>query len=136
MPKRSWHEDSSNGRGRLSGLDIDPEALMRGHSVRVIDIGYFGLGHLRSLNPSVQLIREDLRRVLLDLEFRDQLLNDCQCVIHLAAISNDPSAELHPELTEEVNFQPRSAWLKPPKQKASDFSSPPPVRFMAKRPVI
>jgi nucleoside-diphosphate-sugar epimerase len=26
-------------------------------------------------------------------------------VVHLAAISNDPSAELHPKLTEEVNFE-------------------------------
>ena len=27
------------------------------------------------------------------------------CVIHLAAVSNDPSAELNPNLTSEVNFE-------------------------------
>src|ERR1017187_6591901 len=77
---------------------------MRGHKVRVVDIGYFGLGHLRNLQPAVELIREDLRRVLTDAEFREQLIKDCDCIIHLAAISNDPSAELHPQLTEEVNL--------------------------------
>jgi nucleoside-diphosphate-sugar epimerase len=33
------------------------------------------------------------------------LIRDCDAVIHLAAISNDPSAELHPELTGQVNFE-------------------------------
>jgi nucleoside-diphosphate-sugar epimerase len=33
------------------------------------------------------------------------LLKDCDCIIHLAAISNDPSAELNPELTDDVNYQ-------------------------------
>src|SRR5580700_7949593 len=78
---------------------------MRGHKVRVVDIGYFGLGHLRNLQPGVELIRADLRQAITDAEFRAQLLKECDCVIHLAAISNDPSAELHPLLTEEVNFQ-------------------------------
>jgi nucleoside-diphosphate-sugar epimerase len=94
----------TGGAGYLGSVLV-PKLLMRGHTVRVVDIGYFGLGHLRSLQPPVQLIREDLRRIATDHEFKDQLLEDCDCVIHLAAISNDPSAELHPELTEEVNFQ-------------------------------
>jgi nucleoside-diphosphate-sugar epimerase len=110
----------TGGAGYLGSILI-PKLLMRGHTVRVVDIGYFGLGHLRSLHPSVQLIREDLRRVLLDLEFRDQLLNDCQCVIHLAAISNDPSAELHPELTEEVNFQTTVSLAEAAKAKGIRF---------------
>ena len=92
----------TGGAGYLGSVLI-PKLLMRGHKVRVVDIGYFGLGHLRSLQPSVDLIREDLRRVITEEPFRDQLLDGCDCVIHLAAISNDPSAELYPELTEEVN---------------------------------
>jgi nucleoside-diphosphate-sugar epimerase len=32
-------------------------------------------------------------------------LEDTDCILHLAAISNDPSAELQPELTEEINFK-------------------------------
>jgi len=37
----------------------------------------------------------------------------------LAAISNDPSAELHPELTEEVNFQTTVCLAEAAKAKGS-----------------
>jgi nucleoside-diphosphate-sugar epimerase len=94
----------TGGAGYLGSVLV-PKLLMRGHRVRVVDIGYFGLGHLRNLQPGVELIRADLRQAITDAEFRAQLLKDIDCVIHLAAISNDPSAELHPLLTEEVNFQ-------------------------------
>jgi len=71
----------------------------------VVDIGYFGLGHLRSFHPRIELIREDLRRAVGNREFLARVVDGCECIIHLAAISNDPSAELHPQLTDEVNFQ-------------------------------
>jgi nucleoside-diphosphate-sugar epimerase len=45
-----------------------------------------------------------LRRVSRDPEFAESLLEGVDCVIHLAAMSNDPSAELQPELTEETNY--------------------------------
>jgi nucleoside-diphosphate-sugar epimerase len=93
----------TGGAGYLGSVLI-PKLLMRGHVVRVVDIGYFGVGHLRSFHPSVELVREDLRRVAADGEFLDRILDGSECIIHLAAISNDPSAELHPQLTEEVNF--------------------------------
>src|SRR5438105_4980761 len=93
----------TGGAGYLGSVLV-PKLVMRGHSVRVVDIGYFGMSHLRSINPGVEIVREDLRRINADPQFRKQLLDGCDCVIHLAAISNDPSAELHPQLTEEVNF--------------------------------
>jgi nucleoside-diphosphate-sugar epimerase len=94
---------ATGGAGYLGSV-LMPKLLMRGHSVRVVDIGYFGVGHLRSFNPQVELIRDDLRRAVSDREFLDRVLDGCECILHLAAISNDPSAELHPQLTEEVNF--------------------------------
>jgi nucleoside-diphosphate-sugar epimerase len=94
----------TGGAGYL-GTALIPKLLARGHCVRVIDLGYFGLGHLRSFRPPIELIREDIRRVGSDARFLRELLDACDCVIHLAAISNDPSAELNPELTEEVNFK-------------------------------
>src|SRR3954464_1814411 len=93
----------TGGAGYLGSVLI-PKLLVRGHKTRVVDLGYFGIGHLRGLQPGVELIREDLRRIS-DSEFRDQLLEDTDCILHLAAISNDPSAELQPELTEEINFK-------------------------------
>jgi nucleoside-diphosphate-sugar epimerase len=93
----------TGGAGYLGSVLV-PKLLARGHRVRVIDVGYFGVGHLRSFRPAVDLIRDDLRRIQEDHRFREQLLEGCECIIHLAAISNDPSAELNPELTEEVNY--------------------------------
>jgi len=94
----------TGGAGYLGSVLV-PKLLARGHRVRILDMGYFGLGHLRSLRSSIELIREDLCRAIDEPEFCKQLLDGCDCIIHLAAISNDPSAELNPELTERVNLQ-------------------------------
>jgi len=98
----------TGGAGYLGAVLI-PKLLVRGHRVRVLDIGYFGVGHLRGMQPAVELIRDDIRRIRNDRAFLEKLLDGCDCVIHLAAISNDPSAELQPELTNEVNYQATEA---------------------------
>jgi nucleoside-diphosphate-sugar epimerase len=110
----------TGGAGYLGSVLV-PKMLLRGHNVRVVDIGYFGLGHLRNLRPSVEVIRADLRRAVVDRDFREQLLSDRDCVIHLAAISNDPSAEAHPDLTDEVNFRTTFALAKSCKEAGIRF---------------
>jgi len=94
----------TGGAGYLGSVLI-PKLLVRGHKVRIVDVGYFGVAHLRSLRPGVELIREDIRRVCKDKGFCRQLIDGIDCVIQLAAVSNDPSAELCPELTEAVNVR-------------------------------
>jgi nucleoside-diphosphate-sugar epimerase len=98
----------TGGAGYLGSVLL-PKLVVRGHKVRVLDVGYFGISHLRAMQPAPEVVREDLRRVRDDRRFRDELLAGCHRVIHLAAVSNDPSAELNPELTEEVNFQATAA---------------------------
>jgi nucleoside-diphosphate-sugar epimerase len=93
----------TGGAGYLGSVLL-PKLLVRGHRARVIDIGYFGLGHLRNLHPLVDLIRDDLRRAQ-EPKFVETLLESVDCVLHLAAISNDPSAELQPDLTDEINVR-------------------------------
>jgi len=93
----------TGGAGYLGSVLL-PKLLARGHRVRVVDVGYFGLGHLRALRPTVDISRRDLREIIADPTLCQTLLEGCDCVIHLAAISNDPSADLNPELTEAVNF--------------------------------
>ena len=105
----------TGGAGYLGSVLV-PKLLARGHHVRVVDLGYFGLDHLRRLwSPGggrseealrwkrVEVIREDLRAILTKPNLARELMDGCDAVIHLAAISNDPSADLHPDLTEEVN---------------------------------
>jgi nucleoside-diphosphate-sugar epimerase len=93
------------GGGGYLGSVLIPKLLTRGHKLRVLDIGYFGLGHLSAMRSGVQVVRDDLRRVTVDATLCEKLLDGMDCVIHLAAISNDPSAELNPSLTHEVNFE-------------------------------
>lgn len=100
----------TGGAGYLGSVLI-PKLIVRGHAVRVLDVGYFGLGHLRAYQPPVDILRDDVRRVLSEPEFMDELLDGIDCIIHLAAISNDPSAELQPELTAEVNFEATCALI-------------------------
>lgn len=110
----------TGGAGYLGSVLV-PKLLARGHQVRVIDIGYFGLGHLKRLQPQVEVARGDLRRVCADRKFARELLAGCDAVIHLAAISNDPSAELHPELTEQVNFETTAVLAEEAKAKRIRF---------------
>lgn len=92
------------GGGGYLGAVLVPRLLARGHQVRVLDLGYFGLSHLGQTRPPVELVREDLRRVVASPEALDLLLSGVDAVAHLAAISNDPSSELAPQLTMEVNL--------------------------------
>lgn len=94
----------TGGAGYLGSVLV-PKLLVRGHRVRVLDIGYFGVEHLRAMRPTVEIVRDDVRQVTGDRAALDAILADIDVVVHLAAISNDPSAELHPTLTEEVNFE-------------------------------
>ena len=94
----------TGGAGYLGSVLV-PKLLARGHQVRVVDLGYYGLGHIRSYRPVVEVVREDIRQWGTDAGMFDRLLDGCDGVIHLAAISNDPSAELNPSLTREVNYE-------------------------------
>jgi nucleoside-diphosphate-sugar epimerase len=93
----------TGGAGYLGSVLV-PKLVARGHKVKVLDLGYFGFGHLQSLRPTVEIIREDLLNIIVSPARLRELLTDCDCVIHLAAISNDPSAELDPALTDRVNY--------------------------------
>src|SRR5207248_6603510 len=110
----------TGGTGYLGSVLV-PKILSRGHHVRVLDLGYFGVGHLRQYQTPVELVREDARRVRNDGAFADELLGGCDCIIHLAAISNDPSAELNPDLTNQVNLEATVVLAKHAKDRGIRF---------------
>jgi nucleoside-diphosphate-sugar epimerase len=110
----------TGGAGYLGSVLI-PKLLVRGHRVRVVDLGYFGMGHLRNMRPEVVLLSEDLRRAMIDPDFTHALLDGVDCVIHLAAMSNDPSAELQPDLTEDINFHATVALARAARAKGIRF---------------
>jgi nucleoside-diphosphate-sugar epimerase len=110
----------TGGAGYLGSVLL-PKLLVRGHKVRCLDIGYFGMGHLKGLRPAVEFIRDDIRRIMEDPGFREDLLKGIDCVLHLAAVSNDPSAELHPELTDQINFKSTVALAEAAKATGARF---------------
>lgn len=68
-----------------------------GHTVVGCDIGLFdGCGWEPVVRPDVELVKDTRRVEVADLE-------GCDCVMHLAAISNDPMGALNAQLTLDVN---------------------------------
>jgi len=84
----------AGGAGYIGSVLV-PALCEGGHEVRVMDRFFFG----PTLAPHerLTLIRGDLRTL------EGKHLEGCDAVVDLAGISNDPSCELEPELTREVN---------------------------------
>lgn len=110
----------TGGAGYVGSVLL-PKLLARGHKLRVVDVGYFGVSHLRTLRPGIELVREDIRRFLTDPGECARVMEGVDCVIHLAAISNDPSAELNPELTAQVNFKATQVLAETAKRNNTKF---------------
>ena len=91
------------------GSRLTPHLLARGHHLRVLDLMLYtaaGLDSLRA-DPNFRewkdrfdFIEGDIR----DPELVGRAVADVDTVIHLAAISNDPTGELDEILTRQVNF--------------------------------
>lgn len=94
----------TGGAGYLGSVLV-PKLVERGHQVRVLDQAYFGSDSLKLLSSRIELIQKDIRLLDQNAQFRKELFQGCECVIHLAAISNDPSADLNEELTKQINIR-------------------------------
>jgi nucleoside-diphosphate-sugar epimerase len=90
------------GGAGYKGCVLVPKLLAAGFGVTVLDIMYFGDDGLAGVkgNPRLKIISGDIRSE----DDRARALACIDSVISLAAISNDPSADLDPKLTWEVNF--------------------------------
>ncbi len=84
------------------GAVLVPHLLKKGLQVRVLDLYMYGedaLAPVRS-NPNLEQVRGDIR----DKGVVDTATRNCDMVIHLACISNDPSFELNPLLGKSINY--------------------------------
>ena len=77
------------------GTSLIKKLLEQNHKITNIDAMWFG-NNLQK-NKNLINIREDIRY------FKFNKLNKFDTVIHLANIANDPSVELNPQLSWEVN---------------------------------
>ena len=91
----------TGGAGYIGSV-LCPKLLKHNYKVIVYDCLFYGNSGLKSIlnHPNFTLIQGDIR----DIESLSKTLSNVDCVIHLAAISNDPSAELDTEITRQVNY--------------------------------
>lgn len=91
------------------GSRLTPHLLELGHSVRVLDLMLYTRAGLVALERSpfypkwkdrFELVEGDIR----DPGTVDQAVRGVDTIIHLAAISNDPTGEIDEILTRQVNF--------------------------------
>ncbi len=83
------------GGAGYTGTVLVSQLLDDGHSVIVVDTGWFG-NHL-PVHERLRYVEEDTRTVTEDV------MSGVDAVVHLANIANDPAVDLTPSLSWEVN---------------------------------
>ena len=85
--------------GYLGSL-LAPLLIERGHDVTGVDVGYYKSGYLYNAkgNQPKTLVKDIRHLILDDLKGHD-------AVVHMAELSNDPTGELAPHITYEVNHK-------------------------------
>jgi nucleoside-diphosphate-sugar epimerase len=93
----------TGGAGYI-GAVLVPQLVRDGHSVTVFDAFLYGTDP--STDPIIHERCRKLQGDIRDFDFVDSLLRQgrFETIIHLAAISNDPSSALDPEVTRSVNL--------------------------------
>ena len=79
----------------FTGTLLTNDLINLGHKVTVIDTQWFGNYLLAKKN--LKVIKGDIR------EYKKIPLKNVDSIVHLASIANDPSVELNPRLSWEVN---------------------------------
>ncbi len=88
------------GGGGYIGTVLVDELLAAGHEVDIFDRFYFGEEHFERFkgDKRLRLIRGDIRNIDVDV------VKGHDVILDLAGMSNDPSADLDPRLTEDINY--------------------------------
>jgi nucleoside-diphosphate-sugar epimerase len=86
----------TGGAGYI-GCVLSERLLERGYRVRVLDRLYWGEGPLGELRDRIELVVADVR------DLPASALDGVDAVIHLAGLSNDPTAEYDPEANWQMN---------------------------------
>ncbi len=86
----------TGGAGYI-GTILTRKLLSQGFAVRVVDRLYWGRQPLAGVADQIELIHGDIR------DLQDDWLRGIDAVIHLAGLSNDPTAEYDPQANWEMN---------------------------------
>jgi nucleoside-diphosphate-sugar epimerase len=86
----------TGGAGYI-GCVLTARLLDRGYRVRVLDRLYWGLEPLAGVEDRIEVVHADVR------DLPENALDQVDGVIHLAGLSNDPTAEYDPEANWQMN---------------------------------
>ena len=86
----------TGGAGYIGSVLV-PRLLARGYRVRILDRLYWGRGPIEAVLDQVELVEADVR------DMPATALDGVDAVIHLAGLSNDPTAEYDPEANWQMN---------------------------------
>jgi nucleoside-diphosphate-sugar epimerase len=95
-PERGLSVLVTGGAGYI-GCVLVPRLLDRGYRVRVLDSLYWGHDPLAGFRDRIELVEADVR------DMPAEALDGIDGVIHLAGLSNDPTAEYDPKANWEMN---------------------------------
>lgn len=87
------------GAGGYVGSLLTAELLRQGYKVLAFDTYWFGKNVLVE-HLNLKIIIGDLRNYNFS-----EVLHEVNCVIHLACISNDPSYEIDPAFSKQINYE-------------------------------
>jgi nucleoside-diphosphate-sugar epimerase len=90
----------TGGAGYIGSI-LSRILLEKGHDVTLLDRLYFGTEPVADIIKRITLIKDDIRW------FNPGILKGINAVLDLASLSNDPSGELDPEKTLEINYKGR-----------------------------
>ncbi len=91
----------TGGAGYIGSI-LSRTLLERGHDVTILDRLFFGKDAIKEIAEKITLVKADIRW------FEPGILEGVDAVLDLASLSNDPSGELDPQKTLEINYKGRA----------------------------
>ncbi len=90
----------TGGAGYIGSI-LSRILLEKGYDVTCLDRLFFGADPIKDITDKIRLVKDDIRW------FKPEILKGIDAVFDLASLSNDPSGELEPQKTLEINYMGR-----------------------------
>jgi len=84
------------GAGYIGSV-LCKKLVHKGYDVLVVDKGFYGFGGLKSIESKIKILKKDA------FLLKEEELENVDCVINLAGMSNDPTADFNPDLNFRLN---------------------------------